>query len=130
MRRIIAILSLLLFLFGALVPVQAKEDLSKLPELFRHFQEHKKQASATTFARFLSLHYSGEYSWHRCEHDHSQLPFKGTLDHLHSPSIVTLPEGVERPVSPVLCHATQLGFPAHTYSFISFHDIWQPPKYC
>jgi len=127
MRRIIAILFLFLFLFGTLVPVQAKEDLSKLPELFRHFQEHKKRAPAATFAWYLSLHYSGEFSIHRCEHDHSQLPFKGSLDHLHSPSIVTLPEELERPV-PVLCHATRLVSDAHTYSFLSFHDIWQPPK--
>lgn len=130
MRRLTAILLLPIFLFGALVPVQAQEELTKLSSLLEHFQEHKLETPELTFFTFLKMHYGEEFANHRSAHDHSELPMKTAHNHAHVPVPVVLPSfDFFVPKAPASI-GRQLVFADQSYSFTFPHDIWQPPKSC
>jgi hypothetical protein len=130
MRRFFAISLTSLFLFSALVPVQAKEELAKLPELIEHFREHKAETPGLTFLQFIELHYGEKFAQHRSAHDHSQLPMKTVHDHVHAPAVVMLPMPAWSAPAPPAQLADQPIFADQSYSFILLHDIWQPPRAC
>ncbi len=128
MRKTIAIFLLSVFLFSALVPVQAQEELTKLPSLLEHFQEHKIETPGLTFLEFLKIHYGEEFAQHRSAHDHSDLPGKNSCHHLHAPAIAVLPAVAFAAPNLQVSVAVQPLFADQSYEFTLFHDIWQPPR--
>lgn len=103
-------------------------ELAKLPLLLSHFQEHRKQNAAISFAAFLTLHYADPKHHEEDHSTHSQLPF-GQHHHLnivipawHAPS---LPEFPARPKPVILQHfTTQL--PEELSAHVA--SVWQPPR--
>jgi hypothetical protein len=88
MKNTIAKFLLVLFLFSALVPAQAKEELAKLPGLLEHFKEHQAESPGISFFYFWKMHYGEGFAQHQTDHDHSKLPGKEHCDHLHAPTLV------------------------------------------
>lgn len=121
---------LFLFLFGMLVPGQTQEELTRLPILWQHFQEHKSELSGTSFYDFFQQHYGKDFAQHRSAHDHSKLPLKSGDNHLHSPAPVDLPKPSELALQTPPTTNQRIVFidQAAPQSFLS--DIWQPPRSC
>lgn len=117
-----------IFLFGAIVPVQAREDLVRLPVLVHHFAAHRAEFPGTTLLQFLRLHYGAGFSNHDSNHDHSGLPLKGPVTHLHAPAALAIiaPPLIElnEPAAPV----DAPGFAEISYCFYHPSGIWQPPR--
>ncbi len=128
MRKATAIFLLFLFLFGSLVPVQVQEDLAELPYLLQHFQEHKQSAPETLFFQYLRLHYGDKYSQHQNTHDHSKLPFKGEITHLHAPIATLQSWGLSAIVPPVVEARSTPFSTDQAYTLMLYMDIWQPPR--
>lgn len=129
MKELIAKSLLVLFLFSALVPAQAKEELAKLPSLLEHFKEHQSETPGISFFQFWKMHYGEGFAKHQTDHDHSKLPGKGHCDHLHAPTMVVfqnLPNF--SPAQPVIGEASLPVFQDQSYSFSLPSDIWQPPR--
>ena len=128
-RQALSYSLLFLFLFGALVPGQTQEELTRLPVLWKHYQIHKSQ-SPTSFLEYLALHYGKDFAQHSTAHDHSKLPMKSGDNHLHLPSPTDLPKPIMVSFQALSFLKTTPSFKDHTYSFLLLYDIWQPPKFC
>ena len=130
MRKVTVIILLPIFLFGAVMPLQAKEDFARLPVLIKHFAKHRTEYSDLTFCAFLKLHYEKKaFSAHQSTHDHSNLPLKVPADHLHAPAQMEMISPF--PVVPFYSVKPDYARPFHlgkAYSLIRYADIWQPPK--
>jgi hypothetical protein len=125
-NRIVAIFLGLLVSLGSIVDLH---DLSKLPYMIKHYQQHKNKEYAFSFADFLDLHYGGKAEQHdKQEHEkHKGLPFK-THD-----CTAFHPSSVLQKFEPSLLSSFGL-----TFSYSNFYQsvfcsefsqpIWQPPK--
>lgn len=129
MRKAFAKFLLTLFLFGALVPAQAKEELAKLPGLLEHFKEHQAETPGICFFQFWKMHYGEGFAKHQTDHDHSKLPGKGHCNHLHSPTVVVFQHfKAPTPAPPTIGKASHPVFEDQSYHFSLPSDIWQPPR--
>jgi ABC-type nickel/cobalt efflux system permease component RcnA len=129
MKNAIAKSLLFLFLFSALVPAQAKEELAKLSALLEHFKEHKLEDPSIGFLAFYKMHYGEGFAKHQSDHDHSGLPMKHQCDHLHAPALALLPQqAFTAPHFFELANGNQPVFIDQSYEFSLPQDIWQPPR--
>jgi hypothetical protein len=129
MKNAFAKFLLVLFLFGALVPVQAKEELAKLPDLLEHFKEHQAETPGIPFFQFWKMHYGEDFAQHETDHDHSKLPGKEHCDHLHAPTLIAFQNLQDFPVGqPTIGEASRPVFQDQSYDFSLPQDIWQPPR--
>ncbi len=124
MRKATAIFLLSIFLFGALMPIQAQEDLADLPFLIEHFQQHQD----ADFWPYLRLHYGHQYCQHKDAHDHSKLPFKGEVTHLHAPMIVMQSCALPRVIAPKFKGNQSPLFSDRLPHFLIYEEFWQPPR--
>lgn len=101
-------------------------ELAKLPQLYSHYIEHKKQNHQLSFTEFICLHYGDE---DHAENQHNSLPFK-TCHYIYV-LILEMPANVIA----VNGHEMQKKF----YTPLSYiyesryisqylHTIWQPPR--
>lgn len=131
MKNAIAKLLLVLFLFGSLVPAQAKEELAKLPGLMDHYNAHQAAAPNTSFFQFWSMHYGEGFAQHQSDHDHSKLPGKAHCSHLHVPILVAFQYPHDAlPARPITCRGTLPIYEDQSYQVSHLMDIWQPPRPC
>ncbi|MBK9017721.1 MAG: hypothetical protein IPM82_28790 [Saprospiraceae bacterium] len=129
MKKNTANILLILFLFSALVPVQAKEELAKLSALLDHYKEHKAETPNLTFFQFYKMHYGEDFAQHQSDHDHSNLPMKHQCEHVHLPSLALIPQPIINPLQqPELLKGNRPVFNDQSYSFSLPQDIWQPPR--
>jgi hypothetical protein len=130
MKKTVAYILLLIFLFGAFVPVQAKEELVKLSYLFDHYKEHKIETPGVTFFQFWKMHYGEDFAQHQTDHDHSKLPGKAHCNHLlHAPVLVAFQDfQTLTPPQPIIGEASRPIFQDQSYHFSLPSDIWQPPR--
>ncbi len=129
MKTTTANILLILFLFSALVPAQAKEELAKLPGLLEHFKEHQAETPEIGFFQFWKMHYGEGFAQHQTDHDHSKLPGKEHCDHLHAPTLVAFHNLQDFTAGqPIIGEASRPIFEDQSYSFSLPNDIWQPPR--
>ncbi|MCC6723331.1 MAG: hypothetical protein IT258_02385 [Saprospiraceae bacterium] len=121
---------LFLFLFGMLVPGQTQEELTRIPLLWQHYQEHKAALPDTSFYEFFQQHYGTDFNKHRSAHDHSKLPMKSGDNHLHAPVPVDFQKPAELTFQTVLAGSQPIFFEDQTAPQSFLHDIWQPPRSC
>ena len=123
MRRIGAIVFLLLYLS---VNTDLRE-VTRIPFLLEHYDEHKLRNPNTDFLTFILLH----YFTNDVDDDvrHSQLPFKASHDDIMSlsvaiptESICTLPDLYLYAIVRPLLYKSPFN-----RTFAQF-NIWQPPK--
>jgi hypothetical protein len=125
MRFSAAILFTAIYLFS----FTEMHELVRLPNLFRHYQEHITQSSEVGFVDFLLAHYGG--AAHNGDHDHQNLPFDPAHGGAHSghPAPVSLTEPFQtqfRRPSEALSHKSQE--PRSRINSEYYLTIWQPPK--
>jgi hypothetical protein len=121
-------LFLAVYLFSATEAYQ----LLKLPVVFQHFKEHKKEDKNISFLQFLAMHYlHGSPKDKDYERD-MQLPFKTSGEYLSSvspdfvPAVLTIPitKTVEAP------EKRKLSLQVLYLQSPCLSAIWQPPKSC
>ncbi len=124
----------ILLLVTYLISTTELIELSKLPVLFRHYQEHKAWNNDITFFSFLVEHYAESIADNPDYDLDKKLPFKSSLNHTTSSVWVAPPAGA-------ICYH----FDPHPVEFIEqqpfayqpsepvsyfLSNIWQPPKSC
>ena len=124
LKKPISIFFLTVYLFS----VTEASQLFKLPVLFQHFAEHKKENPNISVVNFIVLHYlSGNIKDKDYEKD-MQLPFK-TADCATAFSVATTPNYYQVIIEPPF--AESYTYPALKNNYIlpnHPNDIWQPPR--
>jgi|DewCreStandDraft_4_1066084.scaffolds.fasta_scaffold98515_2 hypothetical protein len=123
-----AILLVFIIFLKALIPAMDTAELAKIPLLFDHYQDHRKQDTNISFMAFLALHYADSKHHEEDHTTHSKLPFG---QHHHLNIIITawfaptLPEFL-LPPQPQKVEHNSMHFPQE----LSAHaiSIWQPPR--
>lgn len=101
-------------------------ELTKLPELYLHYIEHKEDNKELSLMRFLRLHYGGDSEHAR---NHHNLPFKTTKENTVF--------SVQIPPNEFICKLVHIGemilssdnFIYKAIYVSQFLDaIWQPPR--
>ncbi|MFN3405331.1 MAG: hypothetical protein ACK40G_14620 [Cytophagaceae bacterium] len=122
--RLISFILGMFFLGSSLLPMNDTCELSKIPELCRHYQSHIQENEQLGFVEFLVMHYLD--SEHSSKENHSELPY---FSHFHtvSPLLVSFFEiKLEYVPSPVRNEAFNQNESSSYSGFV--HSFWQPPK--
>lgn len=102
-------------------------ELAKLPLLYSHYLEHKKEEKNLSFSAFLALHYNTN-SGHS-DSKHSNLPFKSNNEN----TVVSFPMPLNE-LTLEVSHAYDIisiplfFFYKSKYTFHFLTAIWQPPR--
>ncbi len=112
----------------ALFPDVNLADISNLPELVDHFNEHRKTSPEIGFAGFLVLHYCDSNHLASTPSDHQKLPFSKRQLHrsffqFYQEPVVALPESDYAAVVKIECVYHDTFFPSEISS-----QVWQPPR--
>ena len=115
-----------------MVSVTELHELFKLPQLVKHFIEHKSENSKTGLVDFLVMHYATADDGDGDKSEDMKLPFKSHHDcenlantgfiSFHSFSLAIKSTPIESKV-----------YNTYSNNFISssyLSSIWQPPKSC
>ncbi|MEJ8802106.1 hypothetical protein [Pontibacter sp. H249] len=117
-----------MFIFiGSLLPNSDLHELTKIPALLQHYQEHQKNANKTlNFIDFLKMHYACAAEQQSTD-EHESLPFKqmgnSAYDYFVNTPAVQHPEYFNE--------QTQLEQAHYLYaapSDLFDGSIWQPPQ--
>ncbi len=121
--------AILLFTIYFLSSTEAHQ-LLKLPVIFQHFQEHKKESKSITLLQFLDMHYMhGSPRDADYERD-MQLPFKTFGDCVSVIANAYVPVTFQI-VQPRLIElpAKKIFIPQDRFTHAAYCcNIWQPPK--
>jgi hypothetical protein len=126
MRRWILHSFIFLFFASSCLPGDQLCELLKLPRLFAHYEEHKREVGSTemTFTDFLFLHY-GQSNGHASEQDHHDLPL---LHHCCTNSVYISDAGLQ----PCRLEPVAVVYPARSgdgYDHQAQRSIFQPPRF-
>jgi hypothetical protein len=127
LKKRIAIFFFSLYLFST---TEARQ-LLKLPIVFKHFQEHKKENKDITFLAFLDMHYMHGSPVDDDYDRDMQLPFKTMGDCLSSVTLAFVPASPEIPVVRLLVTPIKPTFLYQQADILSpyLSCIWQPPRF-
>ncbi len=116
------------FLIGSAFPQTDFGQLSKMANLWEHYQVHLAEAEETgeqlSIKDFLALHFfdSDDHS-HPLENDHQELPFQSI-----SLFVSFIFEGISLPeMSPIVSFSPALPMPQDLFSSGFLKRIFQPP---
>jgi len=115
-----------LILTGSVIDLH---DLSKVPYMLRHYQQHKSNTQSFSVSDFFDLHYGASAEQHdKQEHEqHKGLPFKThdcTTSHI-SMILTDFAPHIESSFSRIIRYSN---FYKSTYTSAFSQSIWQPPK--
>ena len=81
MAKSVVILILSLFTVESIFPHIDLAELSRIPELWSHFQKHRRESGEITLLEFLNMHYNDPQHSNATPLDHQKLPFSKTHHH-------------------------------------------------
>ncbi|MFA6086950.1 hypothetical protein [Mucilaginibacter sp.] len=128
MKKFTAILLLTAFLFST----TELHQLLKLPVIFEHFAEHRKENKDISFLQFLDMHYMHGSPRDKDYSEDMKLPFKTADNCVSMVSPVVIPYLAPTLENPVIyipekeMYIPKDGLIPSAYLF----SIWQPPKSC
>ena len=104
----------------------------KLPFIFKHFAEHKKEDKNISALKFLSIHYLHGSPTDKDYDKDMQLPFKTSEDCISSISPAFVPVPTQFVVLSPIEINTRKVVVQKDQSFLTSYlaNIWQPPKSC
>lgn len=111
------------------MPNNDVEELSKIPQLVRHYQYHRAiQGKTLTIGLFLRMHYGGDEHQVAAAADHGELPFIG--DH-HFPNLEYIVPALQL-VVPTAAHPESARdyrlATSSRYRFAFCASLLQPPR--
>ena len=128
MKKITAIF----FLGVYLLSTTEAHQLFKLPVVFQHYKEHKKEDNSISMLRFLAIHYLHGSPKDKDYDRDMQLPFKTSGDCASSvsPAFVPFFDQHTAPL-PIELQLKKTGIAQNQFLLSSYlASIWQPPKFC
>ncbi|WP_426062098.1 hypothetical protein [Hymenobacter sp. B1770] len=123
-------LSLIMFV-GGLMPQNDVEELSKLPQLFQHYQYHSSAAGGSlSLGQFLSLHYGAGQAAYNCAPapEHEKLPFHGQHRSPNLEYVVPTIQQVVHLRKPQWLAPAYRPVAALPYSYAFAAGLLQPPR--
>ncbi|WP_299823726.1 hypothetical protein [uncultured Pontibacter sp.] len=117
------------FIFiGSLLPNSDLHELSKIPTLLQHYQQHRQSANwQLSFSDFLKMHYACSAE-QQTAGEHDSLPFKqmgnSAYDYFVSTPVVQHPTDFIEQMPLVLTHHLHTA-PSNLFD----GSIWQPPQF-
>lgn len=129
LQKCISIVLATLIMAEAFVPGMELHELSKLPALVDHFQNHKQQQPDLSFLAFIELHYQNPDHHEQDSKTHHKLPFSGH----HQVQICAVQLACEDHSICINCNL----IPLQNISEVIYKEpvvtdltasIWQPPK--
>ncbi|HNT49376.1 MAG TPA: hypothetical protein PKK67_02220 [Cyclobacteriaceae bacterium] len=126
MKKILAFTMVVVLLTGSVVDLH---DLTKVPYMISHFQQHQNNTDSFSISDLFNLHYGSLAEQHdKQEHEqHKGLPFK-SHDCTTSHVTMMLPEFVSNMASSFSLIIQYNNFYESAYSSEFSQAIWQPPK--
>ncbi|MCW5910461.1 MAG: hypothetical protein KIT62_05275 [Cyclobacteriaceae bacterium] len=126
MKKLVAYILMGVFLTGSVIDLH---DLSKVPYMISHFQQHKDKTDSFSITDFFDLHYGSLAEQHdKQEHEqHKGLPFKAH-DCTASHASVVLPDFEPKIESSFSLIIRYNNFYESAYSSEFSQSIWQPPR--
>lgn len=128
LKKATAILFLCIYLFSTTEAYQ----LLKLPVVFQHYQEHKKESRSITFLEFLDMHYMHGSPRDADYARDMQLPFKSSGDFVSNFTITAfVPVVLEFTIlKPTVLLEKNTFAPQENFILTGYScNIWQPPKF-
>jgi hypothetical protein len=129
MAKSVVVVILSIFTVESMLPEVDLTELSRLPELWSHFQKHQIESPGISFIEFLNLHYDDPQHFETAPVDHQKLPF--SKNHRHRiPSFQIAQDPVIISFQTVFCYLRKLErvhYPV-IYPNTVASSIWQPPK--
>jgi hypothetical protein len=128
LKKVTAILFFTFYVFST----TEAQQLLKLPVIFQHFQEHKKEDKNISLLRFLAIHYLHGSPKDKDYDRDMQLPFKTSGDCLSSITPAFVSSISEFSIAkPVEIFQKERNIFQDGFTLSSFlSGIWQPPKSC
>jgi len=125
-KKLVAYTLTIVILTGSVIDLH---DLSKVPYMISHFQQHKNNTDSFSIADFFDLHYGEQAEQHdKQEHEqHQGLPFKThdcTFSHI-SMILSDFEPTIESSFSLIMRYNN---FYESAYTSEFSQSIWQPPK--
>ena len=129
MAKSVVILILFIFTVESLFPHIDLSELSRVPDLWSHFQKHRQESSEISLLEFLNLHYNDPQHSNVTPVDHQKLPFSKTHNH-RVPAFQCMLHLVNvNPRTDYTClrEIQEVGYCVSYPNKVS-GSIWQPPK--
>lgn len=104
-------------------------QLFKLPQLVKHFKEHKLVQPDLALMQFLQMHYTGIFEVDDDYQQDQKLPFRTTVCQANVVLICETPLQMHAPLPPV--YLLEKNFELHNdpaSSMYGCYDIFQPPR--
>ena len=125
MRKIVAVILLLLYTFGATDACQ----LLKLPMLVQHYFTHRQETPGITLTAFLALHYQDTTIIDDDFQQDMQLPFKAMQSDPCLSVVMVIPGPIVYAYTPTeVSTAVHIVVNDDKPSATELHSIFQPPK--
>ncbi len=126
MKNITTILFLALYLLSA----TEAHQLLKIPVVFQHLNEHKKEDKNISLLQFLAMHYLHGSPKDKDYDRDMQLPFKTAGDCVATVTPAFVPVSVELSIEPPVILSSREDFTRPDQFILSAYrsTIWQPPK--
>jgi hypothetical protein len=103
-------------------------DLSRVPELLAHYQQHKQSSPDITFLAFLRLHYSDTSDSATASAEHEKLPFSKRHHHLNILLIADEPAFIRIQTTDLLFLKSESVYRHIIRSNSKSSPVWQPPR--
>ncbi|MFA6060709.1 MAG: hypothetical protein WC756_21110 [Taibaiella sp.] len=128
MKKFTTILLLTAFLFST----TELHQLLKLPVVFEHFAQHRKENKSISFLEFLDMHYMHGSPRDKDYKEDMKLPFKTADNYTATVSPALVSQLLPALAFPVICSA-ETKLPVFDLWFnhaAHLSGIWQPPRSC
>ena len=117
------------FLVESLFPHAEVAEFIKVPELLKHFENHKQEDPSISFLEFLHLHYGDSQHAHRDQQHHQKLPFsKSHHHHVNLVQVIQAPEEIKSSIDFTLLRKIEVVFYSESKVSTPSTGVWQPPK--
>lgn len=126
MKKLITIFVFAIYLFSSTEAYQ----LFKIPTLIQHYNEHKAEHVGITFIQFLKIHYLEPVKYDADYAQDKQLPFKDHSEDYCFWVVPSMPiQKFEIALTPIpVAKQNTYTYYQCNYSYITAHDIFQPPR--
>ena len=128
MKKVTAIFFFSIYLFST----TEAQQLFKLPVIFEHYREHKKEDHKISMLHFLAKHYLHGSPKDKDYNKDMQLPFKSSGYIISAVSAEYVPLCVQQDLpEPVVTGSQKPFIPKSRFILAAYlSNIWQPPKSC
>lgn len=128
-RSAILVILTVTFVTESLFPNADLLELTKIPELLKHFEDHKQENPSITLLEFLHLHYADSHHANQDRPLHQKLPFS-KHNQQHSVSLQVIQSFEEIKSSQNLTLLRKIEFVLYSErTWITLPStVWQPPR--